>query len=152
MITSAFSFILLYTHTHTQIMVFSMHYNSVSTSAHLCLHAQSTRLSVSTVSSVSNSCKELMSGFFSPSVLMEGSYSQTGPVNVCYCLRKAKWLLYISLRPHLNVPSADEMKEGVEDTEERQEKWRNKWWSGRWKERHRDWSSGGRRSKLKHTN
>lgn len=47
---------------------------------------------------------------FFPSVLMEGSYSQTGPVNVCYCLRKAKWLLYSSLRSHLNVLSTDEMK------------------------------------------
>ena len=43
---------------------------------------------------------------------MEGSYSQTGLVNVCYCLRKAKWLLYISLRSHLNVLPTDEMKEG----------------------------------------
>lgn len=46
------------------------------------------------------------------SLLMEGSYSQMGPVNVCYCLRKAKWLLYISLRSHLNVLPTDEMKEG----------------------------------------
>lgn len=31
--------------------------------------------------------------FFFSSLLMEGSYSQTGPVNVCYRLRKAKWLM-----------------------------------------------------------
>lgn len=46
---------------------------------------------------------------------MEGSYSQTGPVNVCYCLRKAKWLLYISRRSHLNVLPNDEMKEGAKE-------------------------------------
>lgn len=45
---------------------------------------------------------------------MEGSYSQLGPVNVCYCLRKAKWLLYISLRSYHNVLSADEMKKREE--------------------------------------
>lgn len=45
---------------------------------------------------------------------MEGSYSQSGPVNVCYRLRKAKWLLYISLRSDHNVLSADEMKKREE--------------------------------------
>lgn len=76
------------------------------------LHALSTRFNIT---SGPSGCKELMSGvfsFFSLSLLMEGSYSQTGPVNVCYCLRKAKWLLYISLRSRLNVLPTDEMKEG----------------------------------------
>lgn len=45
---------------------------------------------------------------------MEDSYSQSGPVNVCYRLRKAKWLLYISLRSDHNVLSADEMKKREE--------------------------------------
>lgn len=43
---------------------------------------------------------------------MESSYSQMCLVNVCYCLRKAKWLLYILLRSRLNVLAADELKEG----------------------------------------
>lgn len=51
-----------------------------------------------------------------------------GPVNVCYCLRMAKWLLYISLRSHLNVLPADEMKEGGKEKEEREEQccWRQR--------------------------
>lgn len=43
---------------------------------------------------------------------MESSYSQMCLVNVCYCLGKAKWLLYILLRSRLNVLAADELKEG----------------------------------------
>lgn len=97
---------------------------SVSTAAQLCLHALSIKLSIT---SGPSGCKELMSGvlffsfFFFFSLLMEGSYSQTGLVNVCYCLRKAKWLLYISLRSHLNVLPTDEMKEGGKEKEERGE-------------------------------
>lgn len=46
------------------------------------------------------------------SLLMEGSYSQTEPVNVSFRLGKAKWLLNVSQRSRLNVPLADEKKEG----------------------------------------
>lgn len=92
-----------------------MHFWSASTAAQFCLHALSTRFGIT---SGPSGCKELMSGVFS-SLLMEGSYSQTEPVNVCYCLRKAKWLLYISLRSRLNVLPTDEMKEGGKEKEER---------------------------------